>query len=118
MSAPITLIVESAVAEGKLNELRSLTAEVAAHCAETEDGLLTYDWFISDDSTRIRVFEQYADSDAIRFHAGNYATFLPALAECRTVERMTILGEPDDELRQMLEARGAGIFGPFASLPR
>ena len=118
MSAPIILVVESAITEGKLDELRALTAEVATHCAATEEGLLTYDWFISDDGTQIRVFETYADSDAIRFHAGNYASFLPALAECRTVERMTILGEPDAELREMLEARGAQVFGPFASLPR
>lgn len=118
MTSPIILVVESAVTPGKLDELRSLTAEVAAHCAATEAGLLTYDWFISDDGTKIRVFEQYADSDAIRFHAGNYASFLPSLAECRTVERMTVLGEPDAELRSMLEARGAAVFAPFASLPR
>ena len=118
MPAPITLVVESAVTPGKLDQLRSLTAEVAAHCAATETGLVTYDWFISDDGTQIRVFEQYVDSDAIRFHAGNYASFLPALAACRTVERMTVLGEPDPELREMLDARGAAVFSAFASLPR
>ena len=77
MPAPITLIVESAITDGKLDDLRVLTVEVAAHCAATEDGLITYDWFISDDGTQIRVFEQYADSDAIRFHVGNYASYLP-----------------------------------------
>ncbi len=117
MSNPIILVVESAVTPGKLDDLRALTAEVAAHCAATEAGLQRYDWFVSDDGTQIRVFEQYADSDAIRFHAGNYASYLPALAECRTVERMTILGAPDAELREMLEARGAAVFGHFATLP-
>ncbi len=117
MPEPITLIVESAVTDGKYDALVALIAEVAAHCSATEPGLRRYDWFVSDDRSEVRVVEEYADSDAIRFHLENYASFLPAHAECRTPTRFTLLGEPDDALRAAMTERGARVFAPLASLP-
>ena len=118
MAEPITLVVESAVIDGKLDDLRSLIAEVTAHCSATEPGMLRYDWFVSDDGTEVRVLEQYADSEAVRFHAANYASFMPALAECRTPMRMTLLGDADDELRAVLAQRGALMFTSLSAFSR
>lgn len=116
MASPITLIVESTVVDGRFDDLVALIEEVAAHCSATEPGLQRYDWFVDDDRSEVRVVEQYADSDAIRFHLQNYATFLPALAECRTPVRFTLLGDPDDELRDAMAERGALVFAPLATL--
>lgn len=114
MTEPISLIVESTVAEGKYDDLVALIEEVAAHCAATEPGQLRYDWFVNDDRSEVRVVEDYADSDAVRFHLQNYAAYLPAMAECRTTVRITVLGEPDAPLRTAMDERGAGVFSRIA----
>jgi len=118
MAASIYLFVESKVTPGKLDDLRSVIREVSAHCAATEPGMLQYDWFISEDGTEVRVLEEYTDSDAIRFHGPNYASFQPALGDCRTVQRITVLGPADDDLRSALADRGAFVFDSLATLPR
>lgn len=114
MTNNIVLVVESQVTPGKLEGLRTLAGEVAAHCRATEVGMLRYDWFVSDDGSSIRVLEEYVDSDAIRFHTQNCAPFQPAMAECRTVQSLQIFGEPDAELRAVLTSRGALVLAPFA----
>lgn len=117
MAEPLTLIVESTVIDGKYDDLVALIERVAAHCSATEPGLQRYDWFANDDRTEVRVVEKYADSEALRFHLENYASFLPAMAECRTPVRFTLLGEPDEALRTAMTERGALVFGSLASLP-
>lgn len=117
MSSPITLIVESVVLPGKLEQLRDTVKRVAEHCAASESGLLRYDWYVDESGETLRVVETYADSDAIRFHMQNYSMFLPALDELRQMKNLTLLGEPDAELAQALAARGAAVFAPFGSLP-
>lgn len=115
MTNSIVLLVESEVVPGKVDDLQKLIAEVSAHCHATEPGMMRYDWFISPDGSSVRVLEEYADSEAIRFHGQNYASFQPALGECRTVRSLQLLGEPDDELREIMESRGAPIFAPVDS---
>ena len=115
MAEPITLIVESTVTDGKYDDLIALIAEVSAHCAATEPDQLRYDWYVDADRSEVRVVETYADSDAVRFHLQNYSAYLPAMAECRTTVRITVLGEPDDALRSALGERGAGVFAPLSS---
>ena len=117
MADPITLVVESTITAGKYDDLVALISEVSSHCAATEPGLQRYDWFVNDDRTEVRVVEQYADSDALRFHLRNYASYLPAMAECRTPVRFTLLGEPDEALAAAMAERGALVFTSLASLP-
>jgi len=113
MDTKIVLVVESAVTPGRFEGLKPLIEELSAHCHANEDGLLRYDWFISDDQTVVRVVEEYADSDAIRFHGQNCASFQLALAECRTVQKLEVFGNPDADLRAVFESRGASIYAPI-----
>lgn len=111
MPRPLTLLVESEILPGKARELREVLARVIAHCGETEPGMLAYDWYIDAQEQECRVVERYADSDAVLFHFENYARFGAQLAACRSLQKLTLLGEPSEALAGLAPGSFAWLTG-------
>lgn len=115
MSKNVILLVESTLLTHDLVEVNALIDEVSAHCRSTEPGMVRYDWFVSPDRRRVRVVEEYVDSDAVRFHVQNYAPYLERMNAVRRIESMLLLGEPDQALVDAMQGRGAEIWAPLTS---
>lgn len=112
MSDQITLLVESQISDGKLDALLEVVERLKAHVAATEPDTLQYDWFIDKDSNKARVVEVYATSEAVLFHAQNYASFARELADLRKVTSMSVCGTPSKALAEAFGAAGAGFYTP------
>ncbi len=104
MSDSVTLFVESEVVPGKLEELKAVIGRLVEHIAKTEEDTLIYSWHLNEAGTEVRVVEHYANSDAVLFHAKNYAEFAKELAALRKVKKFNVCGNPSPALLEAFAA--------------
>ena len=117
MGDQVSWRVELAVKPGQLDNFRVLTGQMVESTL-SEAGVLSYQRFVSEDGKVVHVYERYADSASALAHLRTFAnkfsgTFLSM------VERtgFTVFGNPNDELRRVLDGLGATYmrsFGDFA----
>ena len=116
MSETLTVVIKSAIKLGKAAELKEILSEVIAHCKATEPGMLQYDWYINADESECLVIEQYASSDDLLFHFGNYADWRPKMDECREMREVNLLGSLSEKLQELLSRANPNIYGSFIHL--
>jgi len=103
MEDRILIIATSKLLDNKLSELQEAVRELQTYCAKTEKGMLQYDWYLSENDDTIKVFETYANSEAVLFHFDNYKRFASQLSESRTFVSMEIFGNASDELTKRVK---------------
>lgn len=110
--------VELAVKAGRLEDFRELTGEMVA-AARSEEGVLSYQRFISADGRVVHIYERYADSAAARAHLQRFAeAFGGRFSGMVGRTRFTVYGHPSEELRAILNAFGATEYlSPFGEFP-
>ncbi|MGP0090004.1 MAG: putative quinol monooxygenase [Xanthobacteraceae bacterium] len=107
----IRILVSLTIGAGKLEQFRTLAAEMSRGC-RAEPGTLAYEWFISPDNARCRTFEAYADSAAMlaHFNGAVVRSLVPKLLECTAVERLEIYGDISAEAAALVAGFGAAVF--------
>jgi quinol monooxygenase YgiN len=117
MSDEVSWRVELIVKAGQLDNFLALTGEMVA-CTRGENGVLSYERFVSNDGTVIHVHERYASSDAALSHLHTFAEkFAAKFSTMVTRTRFTVYGNVSDELKNVLDGFGATsyfqAFGKF-----
>jgi quinol monooxygenase YgiN len=98
--------------------VRALIDELVAS-ARGEPGVLTYEFFASDDGAAVAAYERYADSAAALAHlAGFGERFAGRLLALADVTRVTVLGSPSDEVRAALAGFGPVYLRPVGGFAR
>jgi len=100
---------------GKLEEYKRLNALCMESVRTKDSGTLQYEVYLSADETEALVLERYRDSEALLEHFANLGDTMAAIFETCSASG-EVCGDPNPELRQMLEGAGVRIFKPFASL--
>jgi quinol monooxygenase YgiN len=113
MSGEISWQVELAVKPGQLDNFRALTHEMV-ESTKSEQGVLVYERFVSDDGNVVHLYERYAGSGAAMAHllafAKNYGKRFLDMVDRK---RFTVFGTPSNELRGILDKFGATYYAPF-----
>ncbi|MCP4327075.1 MAG: antibiotic biosynthesis monooxygenase [Alphaproteobacteria bacterium] len=117
MTSEVSWLLEMAIKDGQLENLKDLIPEMSGRAEAREPGTLAYEWTISEDGSTGHLYERYADSDAALTHI---ASFNEHFAErfMATVDslRVWVYGNPSAALeREMavmdpLYMRDAGGF--------
>lgn len=92
----------------RLDEFKVLAGELL-QITKADDGVLQYDWYLSDDGTRCVVRETYADSAAVVAHLPLVSEQLANIGELCGAAEGDILGDASPDLRAMIEASGAHL---------
>ena len=116
MEDRIIIIATSKLIENKLVELQETVKELQEHCLETENGMLQYDWYVSESSETIKVLETYSNSEAVLYHFDNYKPFAARLSESRSFISLEIFGNASPELKQRVQKINAEHFTAFSYL--
>jgi len=113
----IRVLVSLTIAAGRLDEFRTIAAEMSRGC-RAEPATLAYEWFVSPDNTRCRTYEAYANSAGLLAHFnGTVArSLVPKLLECTTLERLEIYGDISAEAAALVAGFGAAVF-PILKAP-
>lgn len=110
MEDRIILIATLTLLDKRLPQLKAAVKKLQNHCAKTEEGMLQYDWYLSENSDTIKVFETYVNSEAVLFHFDNYKPFASALNESRAFVSLEVFGNASEALRQRVQKINAPHF--------
>ena len=105
MTESLVFTVDLEVVPGKLDALRNHVENAVAAVRENEPDVLTYAYYLSEDETKARIIEHYANSEAMLNHLRDADT-----SEFFTMARpkgATLHGSPSPELRELLTGFGA-----------
>ena len=112
MSEAITIIARSSYDPGNSARLKEIVRRLKAHIAETEPDTLGYEWYFDDEAGNAIVIETYGSSEAVLFHAQNYASFAQELSQVRELKELQVCGVATDQLKQALATVGAQVMLP------
>ncbi len=96
---------------GKLDAFKEI-AEAMIAVTRKEPGALAYEWYLSDDRSRCRLVETYADEDAVLAHIAGRAVqeLVPKLLEVSGISGFEVYGDPGSKAAETLKAIGAEFF--------
>lgn len=110
VSNSIFYTCEFAIKEGQLENVKTLAKEVVEATKANEPTTTNYEFFITDDGSTCHTYERYTDFEAAIKHIvavmTKFSDRINALAEPK---RVTVYGNPSDELRKMLSSIGCGV---------
>jgi len=113
----VSWCVELAVRPGCLESFEKLTDEMVA-ATRAENGVLSYQRFISDDGQTIYAHERYESSKAAADHLRKFdAAFGDRYASMVERKRFIVAGDPSDELKALLDIHQATYHQPFGPFP-
>jgi quinol monooxygenase YgiN len=101
MGSEISWVFEAAIKPDGLDDYRTLALEISADNEASEPGQLAFEWFA--DGHDVHIYERYKDSAAAVFHVQRFVeNFGERFLSLCTPTRMSVYGEPSDELMTAL----------------
>jgi len=118
MTSYIRTNAELSIAEGKIDEFKKMAAEMIKKVEANEPGMLSYEWFLSDDESKCYLIEIYKDSEAVMAHFGNIGEMMGPFMEIAQITRIELYGNPSDEVRQAVAPMEPKISEPWNGFTR
>lgn len=115
---PFRMIVRQGIAPGKLEEFKELSAALTAGVEAAEPTTLGYQWFIDGEGASCYLVESYGNSADFLLHFGNLGGKLEQMLAISPLEEMIVLGDPDDQVKEMLSHLGAKFYSPHVGFSR
>ena len=117
MNTDISWVFEAAVKPDSLDDYRALAHEISADNQAAESDQLNFEWFI--DGNDVHIYERYKDSAAAVFHVQRFVkNFASRVLSLCTPTRMSVYGDPSDELRTALTDFHPRYLGTLAGYAR
>ena len=117
MTTAISWVFEAAVKPDGLDEYRALAREISADNEAAEPNQVIFEWYI--DHRDVHIYERYTDSAAALSHVERFvANFAERFLSLCTPTRMSVYGEPSDELKAAIAGFNPRYFGTVAGHAR
>jgi quinol monooxygenase YgiN len=117
MSSEVSWVFEAAVKPDAVDEYTVLAREITDDNQAAEPGQLNFEWFL--DGHDVHIYERYTDSPAaVRLVQRFVTNFAPRFLSMCTPTRMSVYGEPSDELRTALTGFNPRYLGIVAGYTR
>lgn len=118
MGGQVSWHVELAVRPGRLDNFRALTSEMV-ESAQSENGVLSYERFVSDNGKVVHVNERYVDSEAAVAHLRAFRKdFGRRFSDLVDRKRFTVYGTPSIALKELLDTFDVQYFGPLGGFSK
>jgi quinol monooxygenase YgiN len=110
-ASTVRFVVSFAINDGAFVAFERIARTMSAE-TQKEPGTLAYEWSLSTDRARCRLYEAYVDGDAVLAHLKGPVVqeLVPKLLETGSVTGFEVYGDPQPEAAAMLVAMGAQIF--------
>jgi quinol monooxygenase YgiN len=106
------------IAAGKLEEFKELSAPLTAGVEASEPTTLGYEWFIDGDGDSCYLVDAYGSSADFLLHFNNLGAKLEQMLAISPLEEMIVLGDPDDQVKEMLSHLGAKFYRSHVGFTR
>ena len=110
----VTFAIDFAVTEGKEKEARNYSEIMRKHVLTSEPETLIYEYYFSDDSQNMYLYEIYENSDAATSHvkAFQQGPYQEEFFNLFDLKSFVVLGNSKDDLKKSLE----GFTNDFRTL--
>ncbi len=118
MEGHVSWIVECSIKEGQLGTFEELMQEMIEGTS-TESETLAYEWYISEDESKVHIFEKYASSEATVAHVtGFLEKWARRFSGAIDMTGFVVYGDPSHEAREILDGWGATYMAPWGGFSR
>jgi quinol monooxygenase YgiN len=116
-SHKVHFLIDLKIGEGKFEDFVTTVKSMTDGTAK-EPGALGYEWYLSNDHSRCRLLETYANEDAVQKHLAGAVVqeLVPKLLAFATISRFEVYGIPDAQSAAALSSFGAEIYGHWHGL--
>jgi quinol monooxygenase YgiN len=114
----IRLIVRQGIMPGKFEEFKKLAEELTCGVEENEPTTLGYEWFVDEEGTTCYLNEYYGSSEDFLAHFTNLGPKLQSMLTVSPLQEMIVLGEPNEQVKEMLGNLGAKFYSPTVGFCR
>jgi quinol monooxygenase YgiN len=111
MGDPLIYVDRSEVRPGKVDELRTAIAELAAHVDANEPQLLSYAAFLDPDGEHLTVIHVHRDPRSLERHAVIAGPLFGRFAELLRLLRIDLYGSPSDTAVEALRDKAELLGG-------
>ena len=125
MSEPIVYVDSSEIREGKLEEVKASIKKLVEFVHANEPQLLSYNFCLNEDGTRMTVVAVHPDSASMEFHMKVAGAAFRRFTELINLSTIEVYGQPSDtvvdQLRQKAQMLGSGtvhVHKPYAGFAR
>jgi len=119
MSKQVYWLLEATITPGELENFKALMNEMVTATRANEPGTLNYEWSIDTDNQSCHIYERYADSAAAMTHLGTFGEkFAGRFLAVLEPQRITVYGNPNDEVKKALSGFGAEFLAPIGGFAR
>jgi len=126
MSEPIVYIDSSAIREGKLEQVKANIKELVEFIEAKEPQLISYNFYLNEEDTRMTVVAVHPDSASMEFHMEVGGPAFRKFADLINLQSIEVYGEPSDtvlkQLRQKAQMLGKSgtvlVHKPHAGFAR
>jgi quinol monooxygenase YgiN len=117
MSTDIAWVFEATIKPDALDDYRALAREISTDNQASEPEQLAFEWFLDDHD--VHIYERYRDSAAAVSHVQRFvANFAGRFLSLCSPTRMSVYGDPTDDLRTALTDFQPRYLGPLAGYTR
>ena len=117
MGAEISWVFEAVIKPDGLDQYGALAREISADNQTAEPGQQIFEWFV--DGHDVHIYERYQDSAAALAHVQRFVEhFAARFLDLCTPTRMSVYGQPTDELKVALTDFRPRYLGPLAGYAR
>jgi quinol monooxygenase YgiN len=117
VSTEISWVFEAVIKPDALDEYDALAREISADNQSAEPGQQIYEWFV--DGQDVHIYERYQDSAAALAHVQRFVeNFASRILSLCSPTRMSVYGEPSDELKVALTDFSPRYLKPLAGYAR
>ncbi|MDC0660567.1 antibiotic biosynthesis monooxygenase [Leisingera sp. SS27] len=110
MSNVVHWLLELDINPGKLDDLTAVMEDMIEN-TKTEPGALIYEWCFNEDKTAFKIYERYADSEAVLIHLEGFGSkFAERFLGAVTPTAMTVMGNPNAAARKALAGLNPSIL--------
>ncbi|MGB0590013.1 MAG: putative quinol monooxygenase [Myxococcota bacterium] len=116
MTNNIYWTIDATVKEGRLADLKE-HFKLMIEMTSREAGALSYDFWLSDDETRVFIHERYADNEAALAHVQNVGAHLGPFLDAIEMAPLVLLGPVNDAVKAVFDGFGASYTTFLGGLP-
>ena len=118
MSGSIRVNAVHSILEGHVDEVKKMSVAFVEQVEAGEPGYLSYEWFLSDDETKLYIVGLLTDSAAVMHHLTSMGDMIGRFSEIAPTARIEIYGDVSDELREFVAPFGPEIAGHLNGFTR
>lgn len=101
-SKNVIWVAEATIRDGRRADFEAVKSDLI-DLTSKDDGVLNYEWYITEETGAVYIYERYADVEAAWVHLDTWAKGAERFMDAANFERLVVLSDLPADMRAKLE---------------